>query len=69
MDNSQTLEMATTYEAREIEKDIYKFWEDNQCFKADNKSKKEPYSIVIPQQNVTGVLNMGHEMDGTLQDI
>ena len=69
MDNSQTLEMATTYEAREIEKDIYKFWEDNQCFKADNKSKKEPYSIVIPPPNVTGVLHMGHALDGTLQDI
>ncbi len=69
MDNSQTQNMATTYEAREIEKDVYKFWEDNNCFKADNKSKKEPYSIVIPPPNVTGVLHMGHALDGTLQDI
>ena len=42
MDNSQIQNMATTYEAREIETDIYKFWEDNECFKADAKSKKEP---------------------------
>ena len=69
MDNSQAQNMATTYEAREIEKNVYKFWEDNNCFKADNKSKKEPYSIVIPPPNVTGVLHMGHALDGTLQDI
>ena len=69
MDNSQAQNMATTYEAREIETDIYKFWEDNNCFKADSKSKKEPYSIVIPPPNVTGVLHMGHALDGTLQDI
>ena len=69
MDNSQAQNMATTYEAREVETDIYKFWEDNNCFKADSKSKKEPYSIVIPPPNVTGVLHMGHALDGTLQDI
>ncbi len=69
MDNSQAQNMATTYEAREIETGIYKFWEDNECFKADSKSKKEPYSIVIPPPNVTGVLHMGHALDGTLQDI
>ena len=69
MDNSQAQNMATTYEAREIEKGIYKFWENNECFKADSKSKKEPYSIVIPPPNVTGVLHMGHALDGTLQDI
>ena len=69
MDNSQTQNMATTYDAREIETSIYKFWEENECFKADAKSKKEPYSIVIPPPNVTGVLHMGHALDGTLQDI
>ena len=69
MNNSQTQNMATTYDAREIETSIYKFWEENECFKADAKSKKEPYSIVIPPPNVTGVLHMGHALDGTLQDI
>ena len=62
-------QMATTYEARKIENEIYKFWEDNECFKADSNSQKEPYSIVIPPPNVTGVLHMGHALDGTLQDI
>ena len=61
--------LATVYNARETEKEIYKFWEDNEFFKADSNSKKEPYSIVIPPPNVTGVLHMGHALDGTLQDI
>ena len=62
-------ELETTYNARNIEKEIYKFWEENNCFEADSNSKKEPYSIVIPPPNVTGVLHMGHALDGTLQDI
>ncbi len=62
-------ELNTTYEARKIESETYKFWEDNNCFKADSNSDKEPYSIVIPPPNVTGVLHMGHALDETLQDI
>ncbi len=62
-------ELPTVYNAKEVEEKIYKFWEENEFFKADNKSKKEPYSIVIPPPNVTGVLHMGHALDETLQDI
>ena len=62
-------DLPTVYNAKETEQDIYKFWEDNECFKADAKSEKEPYSIVIPPPNVTGVLHMGHALDETLQDI
>lgn len=61
--------LPTVYDAKATEKEIYKFWEDNNCFKADANSKKTPYSIVIPPPNVTGVLHMGHALDGTLQDI
>lgn len=61
--------LPTVYDAQATEKEIYKFWEDNECFKADATSKKPPYSIVIPPPNVTGVLHMGHALDGTLQDI
>lgn len=64
---NETLE--TVYNAREIETKTYKFWEDNNCFIADNKSLKPAYSIVIPPPNVTGVLHMGHALDETLQDI
>lgn len=66
----KTLEdLPTVYNAKATEEEIYKFWEENECFKADAKSKKPPYSIVIPPPNVTGVLHMGHALDGTLQDI
>lgn len=61
--------LPTVYDAKATEEEIYKFWEENECFKADAKSKKTPYSIVIPPPNVTGVLHMGHALDGTLQDI
>src|SRR5574344_800047 len=61
--------LPTVYDAKETENSIYKFWEDNGLFKADAKSLKKPYSIVIPPPNVTGVLHMGHALDETLQDI
>lgn len=62
-------DLPTVYDAKTTEEEIYAFWEKNECFKADAKSKKPPYSIVIPPPNVTGVLHMGHALDGTLQDI
>ena len=62
-------DMPTVYNAQETEEKIYKFWEDGEYFKADAHSNKPPYSIVIPPPNVTGVLHMGHALDGTLQDI
>lgn len=62
-------DLPTVYDAKTTEEEIYKFWEENDCFKADAKSSKPPYSIVIPPPNVTGVLHMGHALDGTLQDI
>ena len=62
-------DLPTVYNAKETEEKIYKFWEDNECFKADAKSDKPAYSIVIPPPNVTGVLHMGHALDETLQDI
>jgi len=62
-------DLPTKYDAQETEARIYKFWEDGEYFKADSSSKKPPYSIVIPPPNVTGVLHMGHALDGTLQDI
>ncbi len=62
-------DLPTVYNAAETEESIYKFWEDNGFFKADAKSPKKPFSIVIPPPNVTGVLHMGHALDETLQDI
>lgn len=62
-------DLPTVYDAKGTEEEIYKFWEDGEYFKADAKSDKPPFSMVIPPPNVTGVLHMGHALDETLQDI
>ena len=62
-------DLPTVYNALETEKEIYEFWEKGDYFKANAKSNKPPFSMVIPPPNVTGVLHMGHALDETLQDI
>ena len=62
-------DLPTVYNALETEKEIYEFWEKGDYFKADAKSTRPPFSMVIPPPNVTGVLHMGHALDETLQDI
>ncbi len=57
------------YEPKEVEKRWYKYWEKEGLFSAKDVSDKEPFSIVIPPPNVTGVLHMGHAYNNTLQDI
>ena len=62
-------ELGKIYEPNEVEDRIYKYWLDNDCFKAEADPEKEPYTIVIPPPNITGQLHMGHALDNTLQDI
>lgn len=62
-------EMGKTYEPRSFEDEIYKMWEEKESFKADTKSTKEKFSIVLPPPNITGQLHMGHALDGSLQDV
>ena len=62
-------ELKKVYEPQEVEDRLYAHWEELGCFKADNKSKKEPFTVVIPPPNVPGQLHMGHAMDETIQDI
>jgi valyl-tRNA synthetase len=57
------------YEFTEVEAHWYSHWEENGFFRADEKSPKPGYSIVIPPPNVTGQLHMGHALNNTLQDI
>jgi valyl-tRNA synthetase len=57
------------YSPSEVEDRWYKYWEENGLFKAEDKSDKPPFCIVIPPPNVTGVLHMGHALNNTLQDI
>ena len=69
MTSTKIDDLPTVYDPKETEAEIYKFWENGNYFKADAKSDKPPYSMVIPPPNVTGVLHMGHALDETLQDI
>ena len=62
-------ELAKLYDPKEFEDRIYKYWNDNGCFRAETDREKKPYTIVIPPPNITGQLHMGHALDETLQDI
>jgi len=57
------------FEPKEVEEKWYRYWEENRLFRAETKSGKKPFCIVIPPPNVTGSLHMGHALNNTLQDI
>ena len=57
------------YDHKQVEKDKYEFWKENDYFEAGKDKSKEPFCIVIPPPNVTGKLHLGHAWDTTLQDI
>ncbi len=61
--------MNKAYNSKDVEDKWYSFWEQNNLFRADEKSRKPSYCIVIPPPNVTGVLTMGHVLNNTIQDI
>ena len=61
-------DLATKYDPHEVEDKWYKFWLDKNLFKSVPDGR-EPYTIVIPPPNVTGVLHMGHMLNNTIQDI
>jgi valyl-tRNA synthetase len=62
-------EISKTYNPKDIEAKWYKYWIDSQYFKSKPNPDKEPYTIVIPPPNVTGVLHMGHMLNNTIQDV
>ena len=62
------MELPKTYNPNAIEDKWYKFWMDNNFFKS-TPDEREPYTIVIPPPNVTGVLHMGHMLNNTIQDV
>lgn len=61
--------LASKYKASEVEDKWYSFWMDKGYFKSSPNPDKEPYTIVIPPPNVTGVLHMGHMLNNTIQDV
>ncbi|QJW92051.1 valine--tRNA ligase [Spirosoma taeanense] len=60
--------ISKTYNPKDIEEKWYQYWIDNQFFKS-TPDEREPYTIVIPPPNVTGVLHMGHMLNNTIQDV
>lgn len=62
------MELSKLYNPAEVEGKWYEFWENNKLF-ASKPDGREPYTIVIPPPNVTGVLHMGHMLNETIQDI
>ena len=62
------MEIATKYSPAEVEEKWYKYWMDNNLFHSE-PDEREPFTIVIPPPNVTGVLHMGHMLNNTIQDV
>ena len=62
------MELASKYDPKEVESKWYQYWLDHKLF-ASKPDGREPYTIVIPPPNVTGVLHMGHMLNNTIQDI
>ena len=62
------MELAKNYNPSEVEGKWYQYWLDHKLF-ASKPDGREPYTIVIPPPNVTGVLHMGHMLNNTIQDI
>jgi len=62
------MEIPKKYDPIQVEDKWYQFWMENDYFKS-SPDEREPYTIVIPPPNVTGVLHMGHMLNNTLQDV
>ena len=62
------MELATKYNPADVEGKWYQYWTDHKLF-SSKPDGREPYTIVIPPPNVTGVLHMGHMLNNTIQDI
>ena len=62
------MQIPSKYDASSVEEKWYKYWMDNQYF-SSKPDQREPYTIVIPPPNVTGVLHMGHMLNNTIQDV
>jgi len=61
-------ELAAKYSAKEVEDKWYAYWLDHKFFHSE-PNEKQPYTIVIPPPNVTGILHMGHVLNNTLNDV
>jgi valyl-tRNA synthetase len=63
------MSLSTKYNPAEVESKWYRYWMEGGFFHSEPNPEKEPYTIVIPPPNVTGVLHMGHMLNNTIQDV
>jgi len=61
--------LSTQYDSKSVENKWYNYWMEHNFFHSEVDPNKEPYTIVIPPPNVTGVLHMGHMLNNTIQDV
>ena len=65
---SEKKELSAKYSPSEVENKWYEWWQEHKCFHSE-PDDREPYTIVIPPPNVTGILHMGHVLNNTLNDV
>ncbi|WP_151088209.1 valine--tRNA ligase [Hymenobacter baengnokdamensis] len=63
------MSLAKTYSPADVEAKWYQRWQEQGFFQAKPNPRKQPYTVVIPPPNVTGVLHMGHMLNNTIQDV
>ena len=63
------VDIPKAYDPKEVEQKWYKYWQDHQLYHSEVDETKEPYTIVIPPPNITGILHLGHVLNNTLQDV
>lgn len=63
------MDISSKYDPSQVESKWYDYWLENKFFASKKDEEKEPFTIVIPPPNVTGMLHMGHILNNTIQDI
>ncbi len=63
------MSLSTKYDPSEVENKWYSYWMEKGFFHSEPNAEKDPFTIVIPPPNVTGVLHMGHMLNNTIQDV
>lgn len=63
------MQLDDRYSPKDVERRLYKWWQDEGYFRAQDQSRKTPFSVILPPPNVTGQLHIGHALNHTLQDV
>ncbi len=69
MSSTKFSDIPKTYQPNEIEDKWVRYWEEKKLYHSEVDKTREPYSIVIPPPNITGILHIGHILNNTVQDI